>query len=286
VSPLGSGGHRRPSLSIVTPSLNQLTYLKRCVQSVVEQGYPGIEQIVIDGGSSDGTREFLASRPGVVAYWRSEPDRGQSHALNLGFARVSGEWVGWQNADDFYLPGAVEHFAEAAARYPDATVVVGDAALADGDGAIRGTVGVCPVPAARWLEGFWPYNQAVFFRRSLLERAGAVDESLRLHMDTDLLARIALLAPPVAYRLEALGAFRKHSGGKTIAGEFDSESQRERAILELRYGRPLWPRGSRARFVHRLESHALRLAAFGVAGLMQRTAQRRATPLGAGPVLR
>ncbi|MGD1146836.1 MAG: glycosyltransferase family 2 protein [Thermoanaerobaculaceae bacterium] len=286
MSPPASSAVCRPSLSVVTPSLNQLVFLRRCVQSVAAQDYPTVEQIVIDGGSSDGTREFLASRPGVVTYWQSEPDRGQSHALNLGFARASGEWVGWQNADDFYLPAAFERFAAGVARYPEAMVVVGDTALTGSTGAMNGTIGICPVPATRWLEGFWPYNQAMFFRRALLERVGALDESLRLHMDTDLLARVALLAPPVVYRIEVLGAFRKHSGGKTLAGEFDSESQRERTTLELRYGRKLWPQGPRARLVHRLQSHTLRFAAFGMAGLVQRTTQRTAMILRAEPVLR
>jgi hypothetical protein len=88
------------------------------------------------------------------------------------------------------------------------------------------------------------------------------------------------------YRIEVLGAFRKHSGGKTLAGEFDSESQRERTTLELRYGRKLWPQGPRARLVHRLQSHTLRFAAFGMAGLVQRTTQRTAMILRAEPVLR
>ena len=87
-----------PAFSILTPSLNQLEFLRVCVASVEAQGYPHVEQIVIDGGSTDGSREFLARGPGLVSYWQSEPDRGQSHALNLAVRRATGGWLGWQNA--------------------------------------------------------------------------------------------------------------------------------------------------------------------------------------------
>ncbi len=265
-----------PSFSIVTPSLDQFEFLRVCVASVEAQGYPKVEQIVIDGGSTDGTREFLARDPWPVSYWQSEPDRGQSHALNIALSHAVGEWIGWQNADDLYLPGALWRVARTIAGHPGTDVVVGDTLLVDERGLPLGTIGVCPVPARRWLEGFWPYNQSVFFRRLLLERVGLADESLRLHMDTDLLARVAQMAPPVAYIQAALGAYRKHSGAKTIAGALDPASLSEREILERRYGRKLWPDGAAARLLHRLRLHLIRVRAFGPGSLVERFAQRAA----------
>jgi len=265
-----------PTFSILTPSLNQLEFLRVCVASVEAQGYPHVEHIVIDGGSTDGSREFLARGPGTVSYWQSEPDRGQSHALNIALGRATGGWVGWQNADDLYLPGALWQVAQAILGRPEGDVVVGDTLLVDERGLLLGSIGVCPVPASRWLEGFWPYNQSVFFRRSLLERAGAVDESLRLHMDTDLLARVARLSPRVAYIQTPLGAHRKHAGAKTISGAEDPDSRREREILQQRYGRALWPAGGASRLRHRLRSHLIRVLAFGPASLAERVAQRAA----------
>jgi GT2 family glycosyltransferase len=265
-----------PSFSIATPSLDQFEYLRVCVASIEAQGYPRVDQIVIDGGSSDGTREFLAGSVGVVSYWQCKPDRGQSHALNIALHHATGDWVGWQNADDFYLPGAFWRVAQMIMDHPQADVVVGDTILVDARGMALGVIGVCPVPASRWLEGFWPYNQSVFFRRSLLEQAGPVDESLHLHMDTDLLARVAQLGPRVAYLEAPLGAHRKHAAAKTIEGATGRASQRERELLERRYGRKLWPEGRAARLRHRLRWHLIRVRAFGPASVVNRLAQRAA----------
>jgi len=265
-----------PSFSIATPSFDQLEFLRVCAASIVAQGYPRVDQIVIDGGSTDGTAEYLARGAGVVSYWQSEPDRGQSHALNMALHHATGEWIGWQNADDFYLPGALWQVAQAIVDHPRADVVVGDTILVDDRGVPLGAIGVCPVAAPRWLEGFWPYNQSVFIRRSLLGRAGLADESLRLHMDTDLLARVGLLGPCVAYLEACLGAHRKHAGAKTIGGATDPASQRERDVLEDRYGRRLWPQGRAARLRHRMHSHFIRVAAFGLSSVVQRLAQRGA----------
>ena len=94
-----------PLVSVVTPSLNQAAYIEEAILSVREQDYPRIEHIVVDGGSTDGTLEILRRHPHVV--WSSEPDEGQADALNKGFARARGTVLGWLNADDRYLPGAV-----------------------------------------------------------------------------------------------------------------------------------------------------------------------------------
>ncbi len=265
-----------PSFSIATPSLNQFQFLRVCVASVEAQGYPRVDQIVIDGGSTDGTWDFLARGLDVVSYWQSEPDRGQSHALNIALHHATGGWIGWQNADDFYLPGALWQVAQAIVDHPHSDVVVGDTILVDARGIALGAIGVCPVPASRWLEGFWPYNQSVFFRRSLLEQAGPVDESLHLHMDTDLLARVAQLGPRVVYLEAPLGAHRKHAAAKTIEGATGRASQRERELLERRYGRKLWPEGRAARLRHRLRWHLIRVRAFGPASVVNRLAQRAA----------
>ncbi len=262
-----------PSFSILTPSRNQRTFLEVCVASVVVQGYPAVEQIVADGGSTDGTAAYLASSPGRVRRWRSEEDGGQSEALNWALAQATGEWIGWQNADDFYVPGALWRVARAIAANPEVRVVVGDVALVDGQGVVLGTVGVAPVPARRWVEGFWPYNQGVFVHASVAAAVGPLDVTLRLHMDTDWLARIARLDPCVAYLDATLGAFRKHGAAKTIGGADEPGSRDERAHLEQRYGRRLWPANPRARVVHRLRTHWARLRHFGLAALVRRAGQ-------------
>ncbi|NCO68944.1 MAG: glycosyltransferase, partial [Acidobacteria bacterium] len=147
---------RTPLISIVTPSLNQFRFLRACVASVEAQPLDAVEQLVIDGGSSDGTAEYLSGHPGRVGFWRSAPDRGQGDALNIGFARACGDWIGWQNSDDFYFPGAFANFLDVIHRFPAARVIIGDVAFVDVDGRATGSVGVAPVHALRWLEGYWP----------------------------------------------------------------------------------------------------------------------------------
>jgi hypothetical protein len=153
-------------------------------------------------------------------------------------------------------------------------VVVGDVIVVDEDGVFRGSIGVDPVPATRWLAGFWPYNQGVFVHRSVLDGAGPFDTALRLHMDTDLLARIGRLNPAVLYIDAALGAFRKHSGAKTVGGATDPASERERSLLEARYGRPLWPRGGLGRLAHRFRAHWTRARRFGLGSAVRRAGDR------------
>lgn len=261
-----------PRISIVTPAFQQDDFLRACVASVELQAYPRVEHLVLDGGSTDGTREYLQRSPGCVTWWRSHADGGQSQALNEGFEKASGDWIGWQNSDDFYYPGAFWHVADLAVRYPDAGVIVGDTAIVDDRGIQQYTVGVSPVPARLWLRGYWPYNQAVFFRRDVLRQALPVDEALHLHMDIDLLAKIALLAPKVAYVNLPLGAFRKYEGTKTET--ITERSLRERALLRERYGQRLWPEPGWQWQWHRVGHHWHTYRAWGFAAIFVRSATR------------
>jgi glycosyltransferase involved in cell wall biosynthesis len=113
-----------PTISIVTPSFNAAAYLEDAILSVSRQGRVAVEHIVTDAVSTDGTLEILRQYPHLR--WISEPDRGQSDAINKGFLLAKGELVGWLNADDYYLPGALEAIANAAAAHPEADVIYGD----------------------------------------------------------------------------------------------------------------------------------------------------------------
>ena len=112
-----SGNH--PRISVITPSFNQAEFLERTMRSVLDQGYPNLEYIVIDGGSTDGSSDVIQKYADRLAYWTSEPDRGQVDAINKGLRRATGEWLCWQNSDDIFFPGAFDDLANAAAARPD-----------------------------------------------------------------------------------------------------------------------------------------------------------------------
>ena len=125
---------QQPVVSIVTPSYNQAEFLEETMLSVLNQGYPNIEYIVIDGGSSDGSVDIIRRYTDRLAYWVSEPDRGQAHALQKGFTHASGEIIAFLNSDDAYLPGAVDTAVGALLADPELAMVHGDSICVDGDG--------------------------------------------------------------------------------------------------------------------------------------------------------
>ncbi len=263
---------KQPSITIVTPSFQQCRFLEVCVASVEMQGYPNVEHFVLDGGSTDGTKDYLSTIPGCVSWWRSHSDEGQSQALNEGFSKATGEWIGWQNSDDFYYPGVFWTVVNIINTYPEAGVIVGDTAIVDQHGIKVDLIGVSPVPAKLWLQGYWPYNQAVFIRRDILSQALPIDESLHFHMDTDLLAKIALSAPRVAYINQPLGAFRKYEGTKTE--KVTDRSLYERSVLRERYQQRMWPKDGVQWQLHRIMHHIKVFRYWGWRAIIKRLGKR------------
>jgi hypothetical protein len=178
-----------PRVSIVTPSFNQAAYLREAIESVRAQTHPEVEHVVVDGGSTDGTQEILAEYEGLT--WVSEPDRGQSHALNKGFAMARGTVLGWLNADDLYEPHAVSEGLRALDE-TGAGLVYADVTRVDDDHVNPRRIRSRPA-FDLWTElnlGCGIYSPAVFFTREAFEAVGGVDESLHLTMDYDLWLRI------------------------------------------------------------------------------------------------
>ena len=257
-------------ISIVTPSFQQGRFLKACIASVEMQGYPHVEHFVLDGGSADGTAEYLAKYPGCVTWWRSHRDGGQTQAVNEGFARAIGDWIGWQNSDDFYFPGVFWRVAQIAEAYPDVQVIAGDTAIADEHGMKTNLTGIAPVPPKMWLLGHWPYNQSLFVRRELVRQTTPLDESLHLHMDIEWFAKIAVLQPKLAYLNQPLGAFRRYEGIKTDNAKWREQSQREQAALRERFHAPMWPNAGFERLRFRLRHHLFALRQWGMTAMILR----------------
>ena len=208
-----------PKVSIVTPSFNQAPFLEQTLRSVLEQDYPNLEYIVIDGGSSDGSLEIIQKYADRLAYWQSQPDQGQTDAINQGFARASGEILAWLNSDDLLLPGAVSVAVRALHEHPEAAMVYGDALLINAEGKTIGKFPAAQTDYRKLRRGYVHIpQQASFFRADLWRQVAPLDVSFYFAMDYDLWVRLAALAPLV-YVPQLWAAFRLHGEGKSIAAD-------------------------------------------------------------------
>ncbi len=219
----------RPSLSIVTISLNQATFLEDCLLSVMSQQVPECEYIVVDPGSTDGSRDVLARYADRIDVRILEPDRGPADGLNKGFAAATGEIFGYINADDRLLPGSLEYVQQVFSSHPDVDVICGTIRIIDRQGRasprtrtadrfdlVRYAAGICTVG-----------QQATFFRRSAFERADGFNPENRITWDGELLVDMALTGARFITTTKILGDFRIYSD--SITG---SNKHRERARSE------------------------------------------------------
>jgi glycosyltransferase involved in cell wall biosynthesis len=203
-----------PLVSIVTPSLDQGRYLEATIESVDAQDYPRIEHIVVDGGSTDGTLDLLQRYNRVR--WISESDRGQGHALNKGFALAKGEILGWINADDVYVPGAISAAVEAL-RTTGSALVHGGWSQIDEAGNLLREVAPIPFDYRLQLEVRNGVSQpGSLFTRVAYEAVGGIDERYRYAMDYELWLKIGARFE-VCHVDRVLAAYRIHHESKTVA---------------------------------------------------------------------
>jgi hypothetical protein len=228
-----------PKISIVTPSFNQGKYLEETVRSVLDQGYPNLEYFVIDGGSTDGSVDILRKYADRLTGWVSEPDRGQIHAINKGFARATGDIMAWINSDDKYCPWTLDVVGRIFAGLPEVRWLTSQTQLLwNRTGQLqtafhshrfartwfyRGwTIPIIPI---RPEQKSWIMQEATFWRRELWQAAGAhLDETLRIACDFELWARFYEHAD-LATTVCPLAGFRYHGQQKSMAqAEYHAEA--------------------------------------------------------------
>jgi glycosyltransferase involved in cell wall biosynthesis len=210
---------QRPLVSIVTPSRNQAPFLESTIQSVLEQDYPEVEYLVIDGGSTDGSLEIIKRHQKKLAYWVSEPDQGQTDAINKGFSKAKGEIFAWLNSDDLFLPGTITRAVNYLIAHPETGMVYGDADFIDESGNVIGHFPARQTDYRRLRQGYVHIpQQSAFFRASLWKRVGPLDPSFYFAMDYDLWVRIARQAR-IAYVPDLWSLFRLHRDAKTIMSD-------------------------------------------------------------------
>ena len=211
-----------PRISVIVPSLNQGAFIESTLRSVVEQEYPNLELIVMDGGSTDRTREILERLAPHIACWESVEDRGQSHAINKGLARSTGDVWCYLNSDDLLAPGSLARIGELFGN-PAVDWVGGITVIFD-EHSDCGTVTPQEpksqkeilTPWKRSVEHVFPCSNVCFMRRSIYEKLGGIDESYGYSMDMEYYTR----AHFAGYRLhriaEVLGRWRWHPASKTV----------------------------------------------------------------------
>lgn len=238
-----------PKISIVTPNYNMAPFLEQTIQSVLGQGYPNLEYIIIDGGSTDGSVDIIKKYEHQLTYWVSEPDKGMYDAIQKGFGHSTGEIMAWINSDDYYHPGAFGLVAELFAQFPAVDWLSGNPTSLDDRGR---TVYVSPLPRYPRLIYFvsnryeWIQQESTFWRRALWEKAGGhVETKLQLAGDFELWMRFFHFSVPTVVNV-LLGAFRlRQSGQKSLEGEQAYRQEvaeiiaRERTLLSLAEKRDL-----------------------------------------------
>jgi glycosyltransferase involved in cell wall biosynthesis len=273
-----------PRISIVTPSFNQGKFIEKTIRSVVDQAYPNLEYIIIDGGSKDETVDVIRRYEKHLAYWVSENDRGAADAIAKGFASATGDIFAYLNSDDVYLPGALQSIADVM-RDPSIDVAFGNMYWMDTDGKTIGERRQTRFTRLGYLFGGSDLMQpATFWRKDLYFKCGGIDASYQFTFDTDLFFRFALAGARFERVDQFLASFRIHEQSKSSNDEAVCVAELQR--LRQKY-QPFPHKSLRGRGV-RLATWAYRSMCYALQGdlfwLMTRIPDRARAPWASGIV--
>ena len=210
-----------PRISVVTPSYQQASFLEQTIRSVLDQGYPNLEYIVMDGGSTDGSIEIIERYADRLSFWVSESDDGQSDAINKGFDHATGDIYCWINSDDYLEPHSLERVAKYFVEHPECEVLHGVCRCVDESGRdqsaepLRSMKGTVPEALATWTQN-WFAQQSTFWRADVWKDVGGLDCSLHYAMDYDLWQKFAARTTFHVIS-DVLASYRFHQAAKCSA---------------------------------------------------------------------
>lgn len=221
-------------LSIITPSYNQSDFIEQNIKSVSAQANDDIEHIIVDGGSDDGTIDIIKKYEDKYNLrWVSESDRGQTHALNKGIQMASGDWIGWQNSDDYYSQSAFDIFRQTRKDHPTADAIYGDLVIVDEEG--NQIAQQFMTRPSTFIQRHWSLfasNQSLFIRRSVFDEISYLDEELQYTMDAELTWKLLTQEYELVHVPETIGVFRVQPNAKTYQ---DVDRLQEKELREI-YG--------------------------------------------------
>lgn len=224
---------QNPKVTIVTPTLNQGEFIEETILSVLNQTYPNVEYIIVDGGSTDQTVDILEKYEGQFKLIQGQ-DKGQTDAINIGFKMATGHLVGWLNSDDLLDANAVELIVERFRQNPNASVYLGIARGIGENGVVLGVPKQIPLTLENALHGIPCFSQpGSFYPKPLVEQVGYLDSSLIMHMDTDLVLRLLGLGE-AEFIPQVLASLRRHHSSKTLTRSWDRV--KEGLLVRRRYG--------------------------------------------------
>jgi glycosyltransferase involved in cell wall biosynthesis len=218
-------------VTVVTPSFNQDAFIEEAIRSVVSQGYPDFEHIVVDNCSTDGTSKVLARYPHLKVI--CEEDQGQSDALNKGFKAATGDIIGWLNADDKYLPGCFDRVLEAFAKHSEYDLVYGDYRFVDARGElirVRKEIGFDPF-MLKYLHVLYIPTTTTFFRRKVFDEGNFLDINYHYAMDYEFFVRLSGRGYRFGHIPRVMADFRWHQDSKSSAHTVRQKEEMEKALL-------------------------------------------------------
>ncbi len=214
--PIKNSDKELPKISVITASYNQGQFLERTILSVINQGYPNLEFIIIDGGSTDNSLEIIKKYENHLYYWVSEKDNGQADAINKGFKIATGDLLCFQNSDDIFYKNSFKLVSEFYKKHPEFDVYFGDILMIDAYDKVLEILKTDNFDIkAQILEGMQVFNQSSYFKKNLGEKLGYIDGNLKFVIDYESVLRWAYNGASFAKVTDLMGAFRKHEDAKT-----------------------------------------------------------------------